>query len=58
MNCIECKQPLRIISGGIKSDVDSTEVTTVHVFGCFNKNCSMVQKEQNRTSTVNPSFTE
>lgn len=57
MVCIECKQPLHIISGGNKTAIDSTDIITVHVFGCLNKACGECMKEQTRTETINPSFT-
>ena len=58
MKCVECKQELHVIAGGTKSEEGTTEITTVHVFGCLNKKCSMAMKEQQRTETTNSSFTE
>ena len=56
MVCIECKQPLHIISGGNKTEVNTTDIITVHVFGCMNRDCKERMKEQDRTETKNPSF--
>lgn len=56
MVCRECKNPLRIIGGGQKSDIGTNKITMVHIMGCMNPNCSIKLKEQDRKITDVPSF--
>ena len=56
MNCHKCGNPLRIVSGGQKSALDSTDIIMVHVWGCLNKDCTEAMKEQNRTENKVESF--
>jgi len=55
--CRACSNPLKIISGGLKTTVGSTQVTMVHVFGCLNDDCPEKMVEQNRIETPQDSFT-
>jgi len=58
LKCCKCKNPLRIIKGGQKSDIGSTDIVMVHVFGCMNESCDMAMKEQHRVEDTVESFTE
>jgi len=57
--CVSCGNPLKIISGGQKTALNSTDIVMVHVFGCINKDCKMANPkmlEQDRKETPVPSF--
>jgi len=54
--CVSCGNPLKIISGGQKTALNSTDIVMVHVFGCLNKDCPEKMKEQGRSETPVPSF--
>lgn len=54
--CVSCGNPLKIIKGGQKTILNSTDIVMVHVFGCLNKECSEAMKEQGRQETPVPSF--
>lgn len=56
LKCKECGNPLRILSGGHKSDLGSTDIVMVHIHGCMNPNCKIKQQEQHRTETTVESF--
>jgi len=58
MKCKECNAPLRVIKGGQRTDEGSTKITNIHAYGCLNKKCSLVNKEQTRTETKQDSFNE
>lgn len=56
MNCKLCGNPLRVIKGGLKSDVGTNKITMVHVWGCLNDKCELNMQEQKRTETEQESF--
>jgi len=56
MKCSACGNELRVVSGGNKTDKDTTEITMVHVWGCLNDKCEKRLIEQARTETVYESF--
>lgn len=56
MNCSVCSNPLKVISGGLKTVEGSTKITMVHIFGCLNPDCKDKLLEQNRTETEQESF--
>ena len=56
MVCKECSNPLKIISGGNKAVVGSTEITMIHVWGCLNPACSCKMEEQSRSESSVESF--
>lgn len=56
MNCTSCGNPLHVVSGGDKSEVGSTQIITIHVWGCLNPQCEKKGQEQDRSYTTRDSF--
>ena len=54
--CRECGNPLRILKGGQK--IIDGKIVNIHVMGCLNPGCPMLQQEQDRIITEIPSFEE
>lgn len=56
--CSKCHNPLRVKSGGFKSEVGSEKIQLVNTWACYNSECEMQDVEQNRTVTEIESFAE
>ncbi len=58
MKCNSCGNDLKVLNGGMKTEIDSTDIKMVHIHGCMNKHCKECMKEKDRTETIVDSFVE